>query len=307
MDPSRKTAVSNQVFVLVPTHNRRDILCATLAKVRAQLPPQAARLVVVDAGSSDGTRAAVEAQCPSAEVVQGHADMWWTATVNHGLKYIAQTARPGDRVILMNDDVDLESQALTRLLEAARLEPRALIGAVNIVHRPGDTPRVYFCGGRYDLRFARHKANIPQGTPWRQPAVRFVATDFLYGRLLVIPWEAFDGGHRFDEEAFPQYCADEDFAFGAKQRGFKVLIDCSSVVYVNEETTARFSLSLAKGGVRGVRKALTAFNSCYNWTQGWAFARRYAQWPRLYMLCRYAIIFLNENLRARRQQSDAAG
>jgi GT2 family glycosyltransferase len=297
MNPTMNPLPPGQVHILIPTHNRRDILCATLAKVREQLPPSAARLVVVDAGSTDGTRAAVEAQCPSAEVVEGHADMWWTATVNHGVKHIAKTARAGDRVLLMNDDIDLAPQALVRLLEASTLEPRAVIGAVNIVHRPGEPPRVYFCGGHYDLRFARHKANLPEGTPWQEPASRFLDTDFLYGRLLVIPWEAFEAGCRFDEETFPQYAADEDFAYGAKRRGFKVLVDSRSVVYVNEATTARFSLSLARGGWRGVRKALTAFNSCYNWRQGWAFGRRYARWPAVYTLCRYGIIFVNENLR----------
>ncbi|MEO4028921.1 glycosyltransferase family 2 protein [Chromobacterium vaccinii] len=299
------TQISGQVYVLIPSHNRRDILCATLAKVRAQLPPKTARLIVVDAGSTDGTRDAVKAQCPSAEIVDGHADMWWTATVNHGLKHIAKTARAGDRVLLMNDDIDLAPMALIRLLEASELEPGAVIGAVNIVHRPGEEAQVYFCGGRYDLRFARHKVNIRGGAPWQEPASRFLETDFLYGRLLVIPWSVFEAGCGFDEEVFPQYCADEDFAYGAKLRGFKVLVDSRSVVYVNEETTASFSLSLGKGGWRGVRKALTAFNSCYNWRQGWAFSRRYAKWPAIYMLCRYGIIFISENLRtlARKQQS----
>ena len=299
VDHRSNAARPAQVLVLIPSHNRRDILCSTLAKVRAQLPPEAARVVVVDAGSSDGTADAVRALQADIEIVEGRSDMWWTATVNHGLEAIARTARAGDRVILMNDDVDLEASALRNLLEASRLEPHAVIGAVNIVHRPGDVPRMYFGGGHYDLRFARHKANIAEGTPWREPAERFLDTDFLYGRLLVIPWEAFDSGCRFDDVEFPQYCADEDFAFGAKKRGFKVLVDTKSVVYVNEETTARFSLSFGKGGMGGVRKALTAFNSCYNWQQGWAFSRRHARWPLLFQLCRYGIIFLNENVRRR--------
>ena len=289
----------DQVLVLIPSHNRRDILCNTLVKVRAQLPVETARVVVVDAGSTDGTAEAVRSLRAGIEVVEGRSDMWWTATVNHGLKYLAQTAKAGDRVILMNDDVDLGPSALQHLLEASRLEPHAVIGAVNVVHRPGEEPRVYFCGGHYDLLFARHKANIPEGTPWREPAARFLETDFLYGRLLVIPWKAFDSGCRFDDATFPQYGADEDFAFGAKKRGFKVLVDSKSVVHVNEETTARFSLSFGKGGLRGIRKALTAFNSCYNWKQGWAFGRRHAPWPLLFVLCRYSIIFLNENVRRR--------
>jgi GT2 family glycosyltransferase len=289
--------MAGQVFVLIPTHNRRDILCATLAQVRAQLPAEAANLIVVDAGSSDGTREAVEALCPSAEIVSGSADMWWTATVNHGLEYIAATAGPGDRVILMNDDVDLGIGALPNLLEASRLEPHSLIGAVNITRPAGETPRVFFSGGHYDLRFARHKANIPQGTPWQAQPTRFLETDFLFGRLLIIPWEAFEGVHRFDAETFPQYCADEDFAFGAKLRGFRVLVDSKSLVQVNTETTARFTLSLLETGFPGIRRALTAHNSGYNWKQQWAFARRYASCPALFMLCRFGAMILNDNFR----------
>jgi GT2 family glycosyltransferase len=297
MNEDRNLSASGRNFVLIPTHNRSKVLCATLSQVRAQLPPAAARLIVVDAGSSDDTCEAVKGQCPSAEIVEGNAEMWWAATVNHGLDYIASTAQSGDRVILMNDDVNLAPQALSNLLEASRLEPRSLVGAVNVIPHPGEEARVYFCGGRYDLRFARHTANIPQGSLWRAPEMRFFETDFLYGRLLIIPWEVFERGHRFDADTFPQYCADEDFAFGAKERGFRVLVDSKSLVYVNSETTARFSLNFFENGFRGVRTALTAHNSCYNWKQGWAFARRYARWPAVFMVFRYGIIVLNENFR----------
>jgi GT2 family glycosyltransferase len=291
-----------QTFVLIPTHNRRDILCATLVKVRKQLPTDSARLIVVDAGSSDGTSMAVQTLCPSAEIVQGDPNMWWAATVNHGLSYIASTARGGDRIILMNDDVDLDPLAMQSLLEASLLEPRSVIGAVNVTQRPGEEPRVYFCGGRYDLWLARHKANILPGTRWHNSMQRFFETDYLYGRLLIIPWEAFESGCRFDAQTFPQYCADEDFAFDAKRRGFRPLIDSNAIVYVNTETTARFSLSLSNG-LCLVWKALTADNSCYNWKQGWAFARRYSRWPIVFMLCRYSILALNENFRRLKSSS----
>ena len=297
MSDNIKVPTSGQVFVLIPSHNRRDILCNTLAKVREQLPPKVARLIVVDAGSSDGTRDAIQTQFPSVEIVQGNADMWWTATVNHGLNYIAAMAQDGDRVILMNDDVDLDPQALPHLLEASQLEPRSVIGAVNLTHRPGEEPRVYFCGGHYDLRFARYRVDIPEGTLWRIPEARFFETDYLYGRLLIIPWDAIKHGCRFDAETFPQYCADEDFAFDAKLRGFRILVDSRSLVYVNNDTTARFSLNIFRNGLRGVRQALTAHNSYYNWKQGWAFARRYARWPVVFMFFRFTHFIVKENFR----------
>lgn len=291
-----------QIYVLIPTHNRRAILCATLINVRKQLPPESARLIVVDAGSTDGTRDAVQAQCPSVELIYGHSNMWWTASVNHGLRHIAKTARLDDLVLLMNDDIDLAPDALSRLLEASEMESQALIGAVNIVHRTGEIPRVYFCGGYYDLRFARHKSNIPEGTTWHVPDSRFLDSDFLYGRLLVIPWKVLQLVGHFDEENFPQYCADEDFCYRAKGLGIRVLVDTLSIVFVNEVTTARFSLSFTKGGLKGVLRALTAFNSCYNIKQCWVFSRRYAKWPIIYTLCRYMIILFRENIKTKKYE-----
>ncbi len=252
-------------------------------------------MVVVDAGSTDGTKSAVTRIYPAAEVVDGRASMWWTATVNHGINHIAKTARTGDRVILMNDDVYLDPQALNLLIEASIQEPQAIIGAVNLLHRSGDEPRVFFCGGQYDLRFARHKVNIKNGRPWRVPSGRFLETDIIYGRLLIIPWVVFQNGCRFDEETFPQYGSDEDFCYARKLHGFKLLIDSKSIVYVNEETTSIFSLNLRKVGLNGIRTALTAFNSPYNWKQGWAFARRYAKWPCLFMFSKYSRYFISEN------------
>lgn len=285
----------NQTYILIPTFNRRDILCATLAKVCAQLPSDGARLVVVNAGSTDGTRDKVLSEFPYVEIIEGHSDMWWTATVNHGIAYISKTARPDDKLLLMNDDIDIAPDALSNLLEASDLHSHALIGAVNLIHRPNDIPRVYFCGGRYDFHFARHRSNIMEGTPWQVQNSRFIESDFLYGRLLVIPWNIFDLGGRFDDINFPQYCADEDFSYSSKLLGFKILIDTQSLVYVNEDTTARFSLSFFKRGWRGVLQALISFNSCYNLKQSWAFAMRYAKWPIIYTICRYAIILINEN------------
>lgn len=287
---------NSRVYVLIPTHNRCDILCSTLAQVRSQLPEELADIIVVDAGSTDDTRHTLLQHFPSVEILEAHASMWWTATVNHGLKYIMKAAGPGDHILLMNDDIELSHDALIRLLEASKIERLAIIGATNLIKRSGEPPLVYFCGGQYDLLFARHKVKVPVYSPWVSPKTRFIESDFLYGRLLLIPVKAFDSGRFFDEETFPQYLADEDFTYGAKSIGLKVLIDTKSFVFVNETTTAKFSLNLVKSGLHGVFSALTAFNSYYNWRQAWAFASRYARWPTMYFLCRYAIQFFNDNL-----------
>mgnify|MGYP000045820881 CR=1 FL=1 len=245
-----------KIYVLIPTHNRKELLCSTLFSVSEQLSKNEITIVVVDAGSTDGTYDALSSKFPFVHIVKGHSDMWWTSSVNGGLNYIAQTASAGDRVLLMNDDIDLSEKALSNLLDASELNQRAIIGALNIVQKPKEKPYVYFCGGKYDMYFARHKSNISQGTPWDKTNKRFFESDYLYGRLMLIPWEVFQLCGKFDEENFPQYAADEDFTYRAKLQGFDILVDTLSMVYVNEETTARFSLDYKRNGWRDFINAL---------------------------------------------------
>jgi GT2 family glycosyltransferase len=285
-----------QTYILIPTHNRCEILCATIRNIYSQLNCNDVKLIIVDAGSKDGTSDIVSDEFEHVEIIKGHSDMWWTATVNHGINHIALTAKPGDKILLMNDDIELAPKSLSKLLEASDLNSKSVIGAANIINRPNNPQQVYFCGGHYDLLFARHKYNISEGTLWEIQPTRFLKSDFLYGRLLIIPWEVFHSGIRFDEFNFPQYSADEDFSYSAKLKGYQVLVDTQSVVYVNETTTSRFSLSFRKSGLSGLRNALFSFNSCYNFKQNWKFASRYAKYPILFTFCRYAILFLNENI-----------
>lgn len=286
-------------FIIIPTHNRKEILCNTLETVCEQLHGCNAQVIVVDAGSSDGTRECVKQSFPSVDVVRGKAEMWWAATVNHGLDALTDIARTGDKVILMNDDVFFKSNTFSCLMEASKLRPAAVIGALNLTDCRKDSNRVYFAGGHYDFLIARHKANIPAGNNWIRGDKRFLDTDFLYGRLLVIPWDIFGQGYRFDHVSFPQYCADEDFTYAAKLNGVEVVVDTHSIVFVNEETTAHFSMNFANSGLRGIVCALISFNSPYNFRQAWIFSRKYAKFPVVYIFMRYFIMFVNENFRKR--------
>lgn len=288
-----------QVFILIPTHNRKQILCNTLSQVLSQVDSGCAQVIVVDAGSTDNTKMKIQRLFPEVRVVEGHENMWWTESINLGIVHIGKYANPGDHVIIMNDDVDLDPEALYRLIEASKLQPDSIIGALQLLSDSGggNESRVYFSGARYDFLLGCARPNLKQGTVWSQSDSRFIDTQYLFGRLLIIPWRAFMMGCRFDASSFPQYLADEDFSLDAGLKGFKSLIDCKSIVYVNMTTTGRFSLSIFSGGLKGIKNSLTAFNSYYNFKQNWNFSKRYAQIPLIFILCKYGRIFLSENYR----------
>jgi len=100
----------DRVSVVIPTRNRRDLVQALLLNLRAQTVTPA-EIIVVDDGSEDGTaEAAVEL---GARVIEGRT-LGFARAVNLGVQ-----ASRHQWVAVLNNDLELESEWLARLLEAA--------------------------------------------------------------------------------------------------------------------------------------------------------------------------------------------
>ena len=197
----------------------------------------------------------------------------------------------------MNDDVKLDDKSLVNLINSDVYGEKTIVGAINIIESQIHNEKmIYFSGGHYDLVFARHKSNFPMYTLVPTKINRFLDTDYIYGRLLSIPACIFLRTNvNFDYVSFPQYLADEVFTYEAKLIGYKLVIDTTSIVYVNQETTAKFSLSFKKSGLKGVLDSLTSFKSVYNLKQNWIFAKKFSKVSYIYILFRFFILFYSEN------------
>ena len=67
--------------VVVPTFNRRTTLLSALKSLFDVLPAHHC-VIVVDSGSSDGTREAVRKHFPQVVLLEGTSSMWWGAAAN---------------------------------------------------------------------------------------------------------------------------------------------------------------------------------------------------------------------------------
>jgi len=107
--------------VVVVTHETRDEVLGLLANLRTHPGP----VVVVDAGSADGTAAAVRAAHPEVRVLE-LANVGYGRGVNAGV-----AALPGDVdvVVAANADVRFDPGAVERLADALAADPSvALVG-----------------------------------------------------------------------------------------------------------------------------------------------------------------------------------
>ena len=104
------TDAAARVAAVIPTWNRRDLLATVLRNLTEQTSPFA-EIIVIDNGSEDD----------SAVPQRRERESWkwanWPAAVNRGIE-----AADAEWVAILNNDVTLEPDWLTKLLAAAAQE-----------------------------------------------------------------------------------------------------------------------------------------------------------------------------------------
>lgn len=287
-----------KTYILIPTFNRYEILKKTLLSIDDSLNLANKKIIIVDASSDGITKKFLKKNFPSIILLNVNSSFWWTSSINYGLDYISKYAFKGDKVLLLNDDISLDKNSIQNITQASKIRPKSIIGGVNLVaNNLNNKTHVYFCGAKYNLFTGKTKIFYPFKSLWEKPQFRFIESDYVYGRFMLIPWEVYLSGIAFDSKFFPQYLADEDFCFSAKKKGHDVLIDTKSIVYVNEDTTTKFSLNYKLTGFRGIMESLTKFNSPYCIKQWFIFTFRHSKFPIFFFLYRYISMFLGENFK----------
>jgi GT2 family glycosyltransferase len=123
------------VAVLLTCHDRVERTTACLASLRAQSERSEAELqvVLVDAGSSDGTADTVEERFPEVTVLRRGPELFW----NGGMRVALAHAYESDPELYLwlNDDVELDPDAIATLLAthgdlvATRSAPCIVVGS----------------------------------------------------------------------------------------------------------------------------------------------------------------------------------
>ena len=121
------------IAVLLTCHNRREKTLASLRCLYSQdcLNEVNFSVYLVDDGSSDGTGEAVKSEFPQVTVIQGDGSLFWNRGMLKAWVTAAETTH--DFFLWLNDDTDLESSAISMLLEDyknAGVEDCIISGAV---------------------------------------------------------------------------------------------------------------------------------------------------------------------------------
>jgi N-acetylglucosaminyl-diphospho-decaprenol L-rhamnosyltransferase len=239
------TAGGARVAVVVVTHDSRDDVLACLASLteaRAHGGDPIDEVVVVDAGSRDGTDAAVHAAHPDVRILSVD-NLGFGACANLGV-----AAAAADLVVVANADVRFAPDAVGRLV--AGLEADASLGALGpLVRYPDGTVQASARSRPDALTAIAHGA-----LGWIAPANRWTRryrgadldphvareADWLSGCALALRVEAFDAVGGFDP-GYHLYVEDVDLCERLTAAGWRLMTRPDAVVVhrVGGATTRR--------------------------------------------------------------------
>jgi len=227
----QRDVASPEISVVIPTFNRLASLRRCLDSLQ-RVPSPALTIVVVDDGSRDGTADCMRRDYPSVTLLLGDGNLWWSQAMNIGCRYAV--AAGATWVLVMNDDNQIEHDAIAALVETSRQNPDAVVGSKVLVL---STPQTIWSAG---------------GTvcwPWPGTAMRgyyepdrgqfetLSEVDWLPGMGTLIRTEHLKQLGYYDARHLPQVWADTDFTLRARKNGLRVLYEPRSRLINDTSTT----------------------------------------------------------------------
>jgi len=227
------------ISVVIPVHNRKSFTRDCLRSLRDQTLT-ADFTIIVDDGSTDGTKEMLSLEFPDVIVLSGDGNLFWTAAINVGIRHALSIG--AEYVLTLNNDTIATPDFLKNIVHGAIEKPNALIGALDIdaaTHKP------YYGGEIINWKLSKSVYLLDTLKAEEQRGLHEVS---LYpARGLLIPRKVFETIGLFEERMLPHYMADYDFTHQAIRHGFEVYCNYDAKLFTYPE----------EGGDHKIRKNKT--------------------------------------------------
>jgi GT2 family glycosyltransferase len=269
-----------KIAILIPVFNNLPYTQTCLQNITGILDKDETRhvfeVIVIDDGSTDGTKDWVTRNYKHIHLLEGYASLWWSGGINMGAKYAIEKVK-ADYVLLWNNDIEIRDDYFSVLLKVCtEYDDSVLIGSK--VYANMEKKIVWTMGGVFNpiTGYTGMKAYMANDAEdYQVPS----EADWLTGMGTLVPARVIRETGYWDAVNFPQYHGDTEYTYRAKLHGFRNVVDPRLVIWNDIENTG-----LNHGGSFSKLVRMTKDKrSLYNLKVNVKFHSLYAKSPFAYM------------------------
>jgi GT2 family glycosyltransferase len=207
--------------IVIPSHNRPDLLRLCLTSVRNHTP-SGTQIIVVDDGSRDAEISRATGAFPDVDVVRHGTPGGFAVAANRGI-----AAATGEVIELLNDDTQVTATWAEAALRVFA-DPTVAAVAPLVLQGPSERPVIDSAGDEYDSGgFARkrgHGESVSDQFRQRREVFGASASSAFYRADVLRAVGAFP-------EDFGAYFEDVDLAWRIRRAGYRAMYEPGSVVW----------------------------------------------------------------------------
>jgi GT2 family glycosyltransferase len=228
-----------KIAFVIPVHNRLKYTMECLnilneEKSTSFFTNNNISIIVTDDGSTDGTSEWIKANYPEVIVLKGTGDLWYSGSLNLGIKHALQILKCDFVMVWENDiyPVDNYFSNLQDILE--NWDSQSLICSKLYYKIRPDI--IFGMGGTFNSRTGFRNL-IGRMEPDSPKYERVMEVDWFLGQGVLIHRDIIEKVGYFDEKNFPQYHADIDYSLRAKNAGYHNIVYPNLKLLNDTETT----------------------------------------------------------------------
>lgn len=245
------------VSVIIVNWNTKKLLEDCLKSIFKYTKEVNFEVIVVDNGSTDGSRQLVKTKFPKVVLIRNKNNLGFTKANNQGIK-----VAKGEYVLLLNSDTYFIENALQKLLEVAKskngeavLAPLLLNEDRTIQQSVGFFPNLpqvfYWMSFIDDLPFGQFLK--PYHVDHENFYKKEREVDWLTGAAIFIPREVIGKAGNLNEEIF-MYGEDVEWCFRIKKAGYKIfLYPQAKIVHIGRGSSKKIPTSAFIGEYEGIK------------------------------------------------------
>ena len=101
------------IYIVIPVFNRKHFTKDCLISLRNQTYKYH-KTIIVDDGSTDGTKQMLESEFPEVIVLSGDGNLWWTKSINMGIRHALSLG--ADYIMTLNNDTIATPDFLEKMM-----------------------------------------------------------------------------------------------------------------------------------------------------------------------------------------------